>query len=245
MQRVFSYFVLGAIILSSQPSAVHAEEVEQACISTTSSKDALDPLRVYGVDRLSFDIYRGRSKVGTHEVEFKRVGSRFIVDSRTEIDVSVLLIPVYSYDYTSRETWCGNQLDQIKTTVTENGEESRVTATAVEVGLNVRINDQVEEIVANEIFTTNHWNSGVLSSSEVFNTITGRMNQIVVIPENGLAQDSEVTRYRFDGELNIAVAYDQDGRWVGLYFKDKRGADVEFRCVQCGGDPTIYANLVP
>lgn len=244
MPRVFSYFVLGAIIFSSQASADYAEDVEQTCISTSSAMDVLDPLQVYGVDRLSFDIFRGRSNVGTHEVEFKRVGSRFIVDSRTEINVSVLLIPVYSYDYTSREIWCGDQLNQIKTTVTENGAVSRVTATASEVGLNVRINDLVEEVVAKEIFTTNHWNSGVLSASEVFNTITGRMNRIEIAPEKQLDDGSKVTRYRFQGELNIAVAYDGDGRWVGLYFKDKRGSDIEFRCVQCGGDPTTYANLV-
>lgn len=244
MQRVASYLLTGVIFISTQATHVWAAEGEQVCTVTETQREILDPSQVYDVDRLSFDIFRGRSKVGIHEVVFSRQGSGLVVDSKTEIGVNVLLIPVYRYDYTSREIWCGEELREIATTVVENGEESRVTAMSTETGLNVLVDDQFVDLVATDIYTTNHWNSGVLSSSEVFNTITGRMNQIEISSAPLVGQDANIKRYRFEGELNIDVAYDQEGRWVGLYFKDKRGADIEFRCVQCGGDPSTYASLV-
>lgn len=210
MKRLLSLFV----VLALSPSLARAEPL--AC----NGARALDPIGLYGTPHLKFDIVRKGQSIGAHEVRFDTQGSTLAVDVRTRIDVSILFVPVYSYDYQSREVWCADQLMSIRSTVNENGQKGETHA-------------------ERPGYATNHWNIAALDKDQLFNTLTGRHNRIeIATSQDQLWFDQiggHVPAQRFDvsGELQFTSWYDQQGRWLKLAFLDKRGTPIELICSNC------------
>ena len=63
-----------------------------------------DPLALYG-DEIVFDVLRKGENVGTHTVRFDRKGRALFVESRFELAIKILFIPVYSFSYLSTARW--------------------------------------------------------------------------------------------------------------------------------------------
>ena len=56
-----------------------------------------------------------------------------------------------------------------------------------------------------------------------------------VMTENGPVT---ATRYRYSGELETEVWYDDAGRWVKLRFKGREGTPIAYKCRRCQGGAT-------
>jgi hypothetical protein len=83
--------------------------------------------------------------------------------------------------------------------------------------------------------STNHWNMAAIEADHLFNTITGRLNQVSISPLTG--QEALYNRYAVRGELNINTFYDADGHWRGMAFDHTDGSRIEFRCTDCTNTP--------
>ena len=77
----------------------------------------------------------------------------------------------------------------------------------------------------------------MLQSNRLFNTLTGRANQYQLekIGEETLTAGAvklSATRYRYSGQLNSDVWYDNRGRWVKLQFTADDGSVIEYQLAE-------------
>lgn len=196
------------------------------------------PLALYGPEIL-FDVYRNGKKVGLHRVLFKEQGSELLVESRFEISIDVLFVTLYRYRYDSRALWSGDGLKSLRADIDDDGERFFVEALRDDGGISISTPKGREETVP-PLFPTNHWNPAVLSQNRVLNTLTGRINQVVITPrgiepiitERGIVS---ATRYAYEGDLQTEVWYDDRGRWVKMRFEGADGSSIEYACRHCQG----------
>ena len=199
-----------------------------------------DPISAYG-DKIIFDVFRKGSAVGTHEVNFSRDGQDVIAKTRFEVSIKILIVPVYSYVYTSKERWRNGKLISLQAETNDNGELSNLDITRK--GEDLSLSGSGGEFIApGVLYPTTHWNSGVIGSTQVINTITGKINDVelqnrgieIIETQHGNIQS---THFAYRGDLNTEVWYDKSGKWTKMRFAGKDGAMIEYKCRVCRADP--------
>ncbi|WP_263079430.1 DUF6134 family protein [Endozoicomonas sp. Mp262] len=198
---------------------------------------ATDWHRLYG-EGMRFDVVRNGEDVGDYRISFHQQGEEWHITSGMEMSISVFLLFTFNYHYEAKEIWQNNLLRQLAVKESRNGktlllkaraENQRLVGEGQSGPLNVRL----------PILTTSHYNSAVLTGSQVLNTLTGEVNHYALKPmkkelvntNKGLVMAS---RFRYEGQLDdTEVWYTPEGHWVRLWFKGDDGSDIEFRCVQC------------
>jgi len=204
-----------------------------------------DPIKLYG-DEIYFDVFREGDKVGSHSVKFISDNESTIVRIAFSIEIDFLFITAYQFKYLSEAKWVEGQLDYLKVSVDDDGQEFELIANRKDQIFNViGTNETFSTPVP--IYPTNHWNSGVLNETLVLNTLTGLLNEVSIV-----AQDNEniptekgiikAMRYTYSGDLNNEVWYDNEGRWVKLRFKASDGSIIEYVCKRCQGDASVKAS---
>lgn len=211
------------------------------------TKAGIDPLQLYGPE-MHFRIYRNDAPVGDHRVTFNQEGDKLVVQAQSTIDVKLFFFNAYSFRYQSKSAWQDGALVNLHAQTNDDGDVQNVTASS-EGGI-LKISDGDTTLTTPVgIFPTNHWNSGVVATSQVLNTITGEIN-IVSITQ--AARETvpfgmgtrNAWRYDYGGELETQVFYDDGGRWLGMRFEAQDGSTVEYRCVKCA-PPPIMAETEP
>jgi hypothetical protein len=198
-----------------------------------------DPIKRYG-NELRFQIRRNDAPVGSHVVQFNRGRDGLQVIAQSNIDISFLGFSAYSFSYRSESVWQGNQLAAMSVMVDDDGDETKVVAKHDQGQLMVSGPDGEQTLPAT-IFPTDHWHCGVLGSSSVLNTITGKPNDVNITPSNSEMLRTtngtlRATQFTYDGELETNAWYDSDGRWVGLQFEARDGSTITYRCMTCATD---------
>ena len=200
----------------------------------------VDPINLYG-DVINFDVLREGKVIGQHETRFSWKNNELFVRSRMFLEISVLIFPVYAFDYKSTEIWKNDRLEGLKVRVVDGDEKTEVIATLTARGNMLNISGpHGPATVENSILSTNHWNAAVVHDNKVLNTLTGKVNHVVIEPggvqllslPHGTVQ---TVRYDYTGDLSgTSVWYDSDGRWVKLQFKARDGSTIDYRCTSCG-----------
>ncbi len=198
----------------------------------------LDPLALYG-PKIEFDVYRKGGRVGFHRVRFERIGDELRVSSIFEVEVGLLFFTAFRYLYQSDSRWRDGRLVYLQATVNDNGKRTRVEAAHDGAQITIRAGD-ARAAFAGTLYPTNHWNSAVLDQTRVLNTLTGRINEVRIVPQGREAVPTErgrimATRYAYTGELDATVWYDDAGRWVKLRFLGRDGSPIEYVCRRCQG----------
>jgi hypothetical protein len=207
-----------------------------------ASNTIVDPIKLYG-DEIYFDVFREGDKVGYHSVKFIKDDGKITVQIAFSIEIDFLFLTAYRFKYLSEAKWVEGQLDYLKASVDDDGEEFEVIAN--------RQNQLIYVVGTNETFNTtaplyptNHWNPGVIKQTRVLNTLTGLLNKVLIIAqgseiiptENGLIK---AKRYTYSGDLNNEVWYDNEGRWVKMRFKASDGSIIDYVCKLCQGKGTV------
>ena len=199
----------------------------------------LHPLSLYG-KTLAFDVHRDGTFVGNHTVSFTRDGDSLVVEAQFGIAVKFLTFTAYSLDYSSKARWRDGKLFYLEARTDDDGELSVVKARRSLQSIRVTAPDG-REVVAGDIFPTNHWNVAVTRSAEVLNTITGQVNKVQMrdlgyelITAEGIEIDAR--RWAYTGDLQNEVWYDDEGRWVKMRFAGKDGSLIEYVCTKCLGE---------
>jgi hypothetical protein len=182
----------------------------------------------------SYEVLRNGKEIGTHDISFHREGETLKVVSETRMKVKFLFITAYKYHYRSTERWTEAGLESVVTKVDDNG---KVSETEIRREGDIYLaEDSSGQVLSVDpgFMTTNHWNADVLGVDTLFNTITGRLNEVRI----GQAENRESTiadgeTYAVRGELEIDTAYDQKGNWLGMSFRHTDGSLIEFRCTSC------------
>ena len=188
---------------------------------------------------LTFDVKRNGDRVGRHTVAFKQTGkAEFQVNTMMTVTITLLSIPVYRYRYTSETAWQDGQMIRLTAEQNDYGDVSHVRAlrqdqTWTITGPGVRVQSQ------KQLYPTNHWHAGVIAQREVLDTLTGQITDVTITPgeaERVKAQGRSVTAtpYRYTGDIQVTVWYDQAGRWVKMAFEAGEGSEMEYYCSECG-----------
>jgi hypothetical protein len=199
---------------------------------------AFDPREIYG-DGIQFDVYREGKLVGRHDVSFSRSEDSLVVESRFEIAINFLFFTAYKYVYQSSAWWQDGDLSVLKAEVNDNGDVSSLITERA--GDRMVLNRSGErDVVAAPLLPTNHWNSAVLVETRVLNTLTGRVNNVRIVPREREQIPTErgpvaATRYLYTGDLATEVWYDDAGRWVKMRFQGTDGSTIDYRCRRCQG----------
>lgn len=196
------------------------------------------PLILYG-KTMDFDVLRNGEKVGRHKVQFSETpGQNLSVTARFELQVTFLTIPVYEFLYRSTAVWRDGRLAALDAYIDDDGTSTTVRARAE--GRGMKVSGPKGQVQSQEaLYPTNHWNAGVLSQSRVLNTLSGEISQVMIAAQGRERIQAEgtwiqATRYKYSGDIDTTVWYDDDGRWVKMRFKAKNGSVIDYQCTQCG-----------
>ncbi|NVJ92658.1 MAG: hypothetical protein HWE34_13435 [Methylocystaceae bacterium] len=199
-----------------------------------------NPIELYG-NKIEFDVIRNGKVVGQHITQFRQTDNVLRVTSKMNIDIFVLFLPVYAFDYRSTEKWVSDKLVSLDVKVDDGPDHIRFQAERINDGLKVEQEDRSYAIEGN-ILSTNHWNVDVLKDHRVLNTLTGNVNNIKITPrgkEKIKVSDGFINaqRYDYSGDLkDTSVWYDAQGRWVKLRFLARDGSTIDYQCRTCKGE---------
>ena len=231
--RRYNFFI-GVFVALAIPGLV---------VAKTTSHDQLNPPRLYG-DGIDFDVIREGEIIGTHEVRFDRDANGWNVRSVVDLEVRFLAFFVFRYRYEADARWVNGELHRLRTDSVDDGERSSMIATRSEDLMQIRFKDKTYTTRA-PIIPTNHWNVSVLGQKRVLNTITGNVNDVIlvskgrepILTERGYV---DANRYSYTGDLvDTEVWYDDEGRWVKLRFLGRDGTPIEYACRRCQGGSRV------
>lgn len=206
--------------------------------ATQTQAADLSVIDLYG-DRLEFNVLRDGSVIGEHITRFSQEDNNLLVMSRTKLEVSILFVPVYSFDYKSKEIWSGKELHSLNVSVSDNGKPKNFRASREDNILKVE-NDGMNYAIEGPAYTTNHWASNVVTQDKVINTLTGNINNVLIEAKGKetiktASGNLEAIRYNYTGDLqDTSVWYDEFGRWVKLQFQAEDGSIITYECKNCG-----------
>ena len=216
-----------AFISLSAPQSANPESIS-----------TVDPFELYQ-NGIHFNVFRNKELVGEHRVRFVRQENGQIkVNSKFNVELDVLGITFYKYEYNSEAWWSDNRL--IKLSATQNDAGTLTTVQVSSDGVLVTINGPEGTSQARPgLYPSNHWHSGVLQNNQVINTLTG---QIAKVSIHDMGEEIVRTaqtiipsrKYVYNGDIEATVWYDQAGRWVKMEFSAKDGSTIEYDCVECG-----------
>lgn len=211
-----------------------------ACTAGVLAYD--DPVNLYG-EQIRFEIRRQGKPVGSHVVSFERTGDAIRSRSAVHIAVDFLFFTAFRYRYESEALWRQGRFERFDVDIKDNGKSLRLTAT--HDGERTVISGTAGALtVPTSLHATEHWNAGILTQRQVLNTLTGKINNVVIRP--GLTELVETERgpvaatvYHYSGDLVIDVWYDEKGRWVKMRFKGRDGSLIDYICRQCQGPEKV------
>ncbi len=180
-------------------------------------------------DLTTYTITRKGKRIGKHELRITRSDNTIVVDVTSNIQVTLLKIPVFSFDYAAQEIWRDGQLDTVTSRVKENDKVSDVGLNSSGELSNINTLDGPQQ-VARLKYTSNHWNPAVVNATRVFNTLTGKASNVsvAVIGEETIGNGITATHYQYSGDINADSWYDANGKWVKLSFAGKDGSLIEY-----------------
>lgn len=185
----------------------------------------------------TYDVFRNGDKIGRHTITFEKSGDRLDVTSKTFMQVKVLFVSAFKYEYDSQEHWCGGAMQSVYTKTNNNGKDI-LTEGSVD-GDQFRMNVSKEGVESQSVspvplFPTNHWNKVVLKQEALFDTIKGSLFDITVKPNNAeLHPDLDQDRYDVSGTYDYVTYYDKAGHWQGMAFQRGEKNFIEFKCRDC------------
>jgi hypothetical protein len=181
---------------------------------------------------LVFDIVREGSKIGTHRFRFTRSGERVDVAIDIQIQVKVLLLTVFAYQHSNRETWEDGRLVKLATRTNDDGEEMQVVGVMTPAGFKVS-GKAGEEMLTPPVMPTSYWRTGTVEARQMLNTQTGEVMNVTVTPGpetriRARGRMIDARHYVISGDLRLELWYDRDDILVGLRFKASDGSTIHY-----------------
>ena len=245
----------------SLPTAAAAPSPNRADLQILSPQVDFHSLshwqRLYG-DGLEFTVSRNDKPAGTYDVQFKGTDADWQVESRMALDFRAYLFFAYRFRYLGMEKWQDNNLVNFTSRIDRNGELSETFLQRAQDrsglifwrgGLRraekaAPASEQVQPLVngVTNLALSNHYNRSIIHQSQLFNSLSGQLNQITLVKEGSESvydgrEQVQTVRYRYTGELKDTwVWYANDGRWLRMRFIADDGSTIQLNCQRCYPD---------
>lgn len=219
--------------------------------------------QLYG-PQIRFEITRDGKAVGRYQLDFVPVNDSpelWLVKTDMQMKFDLLVFFSYRFRYQAVEQWQNQQLLSFESHIDRNGkkqknqliEQSELAKTAKSQSdvsnSETRQNPlyQVSGLAGDfqlpgPIALSNHYNANIIRESRLFNSLSGKENQIQLIAQGQEevfdGQNMVVSqRYQYSGDLEDTwVWYDAKGRWLRLRFIAEDGSEIQFNCQRCSPD---------
>jgi Family of unknown function (DUF6134) len=169
-------------------------------------------------ETLQYAIMRKGEQIGTHKIEFRRTGKETSVVVATNVEVKVLFVTAYRFQYTATERWVNGRLVALNSETDDNGKQHKLTAALKGPNLEVEADGKAVQVDKN-ILPGSLWNAELVRQSVMLDTQTGQVMPITVV--DGGSEDVPVEtgsapahRYTIKGKFSQDVWYDSRGRLV-------------------------------
>ncbi|HXQ50776.1 MAG TPA: DUF6134 family protein [Stellaceae bacterium] len=199
-----------------------------------------DPFKLYG-NEMVFSVWRSGAEIGQHHVTFASENGALVVKSLFDVVIRLLGVPVYRYKYQSAETWRDGKLDQLSSTVDDDGTVSKVEAKEDNGKLAIA-GPKTHEVATLPLLPSTHWNAQVIAAVRLLNTLNGKVDQVKLVPVGqetvpvGAAQ-RQATHYHYTGDIKAESWYDAEGHWLKLNFAGTDGTLIDYVCKSCMAPP--------
>ena len=80
------------------------------------------------IEILEFAIMRKGEQIGTHKIELRRTGKETSVSVETNVEVKILFVTAYRFQYTGTERWVNGRLVALSAATDDNGTQHKLTA---------------------------------------------------------------------------------------------------------------------
>ncbi len=211
-----------------------------AAADEVAAGSVVDPFALYDGE-IAFDVFRNGSKVGAHRTLFARDGAEISVRSTFNLQIDFLFFTAYRFSYQSEGRWRAGHLEKLTAKVDDDGTPFSFETARDGARMKITTGGGVyyDDI---PLYPTNHWTANVLSQKRVLNTLTGQINRVSILPAGRETVATErgnvtATRYRYTGDLETEVWYDDARHWVKMRFAGRDGSSIEYVCRRCQGGP--------
>ncbi|HEV7158411.1 MAG TPA: DUF6134 family protein [Caulobacteraceae bacterium] len=184
---------------------------------------------------LTFEVWRGRSRIGRHTVSFSGAAGDFSVSIEAVMSVGLGPITLFRYHHQALETWRGGAFTELVSHTLTNGRREQLSALRTPAGVAVNTLAGAHLLPAASLPLT-HWNPHTLTAP-LFNPETGEAMRESVIRQAGqsarLANGRAIpaTRYTLSGDAELSDWYDLAGAWAALRAKASDGSVIDYRRV--------------
>jgi hypothetical protein len=176
---------------------------------------------------------RNGEQIGTHKIELRRTGKETSVNVATNVEVKILFVTAYRFQYTGTERWVNGRLVALSTETDDNGTQHKLTAALKGAALEVDADGKAAQVDKN-IIPASLWNPELVRQSVMLDTQTGQVMPISVV--DGGSEDVTVEtgpapahRYTIKGKFSQDVWYDSRGRLVQSQLVAKDGSVISYK----------------
>lgn len=182
---------------------------------------------------LRFRALRKGLPIGVHTVTFREDGGRFVVTTRIDITVQVLMFTAFHLKHEAQEIWQAGRLFAVKSTTDDNGIRMQVSGTAVEGGFRI-IGEEGPFLAPARLLTSNTlWDTRMLREDRLIDVQYGGVIGLAVKALGSALVDTPGGPVRASSHHLITPHYtgtlfhDSSGRWVkGLI--EAKGEIIEY-----------------
>lgn len=181
--------------------------------------------------RLLFDVFRGDSRIGRHELRVRRVGDRIETDVAIDLEVKLAFVTLYRYRHRNREVYEGDRLVQMSSRTNNNGEDLAVDIRRE--GETLLIDGAEGRVTApGQLFPTTYWQPRSVEAGAWIDSQSGRIveSRVEAVGEEVIAyegRDIVCRRYALRGDLDCDLWYGPEG-WAKLAF-EVSGSRISYR----------------
>jgi len=169
----------------------------------------------------AFDVLMDGDLIGEHTFNLKEEGEFHQLLSNANFTVTLLSIPIYKYNHSSKELWSKDCLRTIEASTQDGGDQYKVLGKS-EANIFKLIEPSKEAFSAECPMTFSYWNPIMLLQSKLLNVQTGEYTEVqikslgreIVKVRN---ENIEVDLYQLTGpKINIRLWYNDNKEWVKL-----------------------------
>lgn len=168
-----------------------------------------------------FTVMRGRSKIGTHVVEFEGGPEALVTRTTIDLAVKVFFVTAYRFRHDCEERWASGRLVSLRSRTNEDGKRYAVEVAAEANGCR-GVGPGGPFLAACDLRTSNSlWDSSLVDQTSLIDAQHGGEIGLVVHPQGpellALEDGAQVVAERFQVLTPLyggVLWYDPAGRWV-------------------------------
>lgn len=187
-------------------------------------------------DRMEFEVWRQKHKIGSHTLAFQGNGDDFTVTIAASMQVKLGPITVFRYRHQATEIWRGGRFAELHSQTVSNSKTEMVDAVRSASGVRIETGAGKVVTVSAEAQPLTHWNQRALllplfnpqTGAPIKKTVTRQPGQSVALAD---AREVAATAYVITGDAQITDWYDAQGVWSALHGRVEDGSFIDYRRV--------------